>query len=77
MYEVTFAVEKNDTGSRFWTNVSTCVKTPNLLFIGHVKVTFVSSTIFNVSYIDCTLSSVVTVLKSGINQPLFYCLWVL
>ena len=45
-YEVTFAVDqigigsgfKTMTGSGFRTSVSACVKAPNLLLIGHVKI---------------------------------------
>ena len=44
-----------------------CVKVPDVLLIGHVKITFVSSTIFNVSCIDCTLSNYVNVLKSDMS----------
>lgn len=55
--------------------VGACVKTPNLLLIGHVKITFIYSIVLNVS---CTLSNCVSVLKPGmsamvsISQLLFY-----
>jgi hypothetical protein len=39
------AVDKIGTGSGFQTNVSVCVKTPNLLLIDHVKITFSSISI--------------------------------
>jgi hypothetical protein len=55
------------TGSEFQTNVSVCVKASNLLLIGYVKITFVSSMVFNVHCIDCTLSSCISVLKSGVS----------
>ena len=59
-------------------NLSTCVKAPNLLLIGHVKITFVPSTVFNVSCIDSTLSTCANVLKTGmpvmVVYLLFYCL---
>lgn len=60
------------TGSGFWTNVNTCAKAPHLLLIGHVKITFVYSTIFNVNCIDCTLSNCVSVLKSGMLFMVVY-----
>ena len=53
-------------------NISAYVKAPNLLLIGHVKITFVSSTVFNVSCIDCTLSNCVNVLKSGMSVVVVY-----
>jgi hypothetical protein len=37
--------------------VHVLIKAPNRLLIGHVKSIFVSSTVFNVSCTDCTLSS--------------------
>lgn len=46
-------MDKINTGSGFRTNVSVCVKTPNLSLTGHVKITFISPTVFNVSYSDC------------------------
>ena len=52
--------------------VSAWVKTPNLLLVGHVKITFVSSTVFNVSCIACTLSNCVNVLKSGMSVMVVY-----
>ena len=52
--------------------VSACVKTPNLLLVGHVKITFVSSTVFNVSCIACTLSNCVNVLKSDKSVMVVY-----
>ena len=51
--------------------VSACVKALNLL-IGNVKITFVSSTVFNVSCINCTLSNCVSVLKTGISVTVVY-----
>jgi hypothetical protein len=36
------AIDKFETGSGFQTKVSACVKAPNLLLIGHVKITFSS-----------------------------------
>ena len=66
------AIDKIGTGSGFQTNVSACVKAPNLLLIGHVKITFVSSTVFNVSCIDCTLSNCVSVLKIGMSSMVVY-----
>ena len=43
-----------------------------LLLIGHAKITFVSSTEFNVSCIDCTLSNCVRVLKPGMSVMVVY-----
>ena len=43
------AIDKIGTGSGFQTNVSECVKAPNLLLICHVKITF-SSIVFNVVF---------------------------
>ena len=40
--------------------------------IGHIKITFVSSTVFNVSCIDCTLSNCVSVLKPGMSVMVVY-----
>ena len=83
LYKITSAVNKIGAGSKFQTSVSAYIKATNLLLIGHVKITFVSSTVFNVSCIDCTLSNYVSVLKLGMSvmviyQPaLFYCLWIL
>ena len=37
-------------------------KAPDFLLIGHIKINFVSSTVFNVSCIDCTLSNCVSML---------------
>lgn len=65
-------MDKIETGSRFWTNVSACIKTPNLLLIGHVKITFVSSTVFSVSHIDCILSNFANVLKSDMSVMMIY-----
>ena len=42
-------------------------KAPDFLLIGHIKINFVSSTVFNVSCIDCTLSNCVSVLKPGMS----------
>ena len=42
-------------------------KAPDFLLIGHIKINFVSSTVFNVSCIDCTLSNCVSVLKTGLS----------
>jgi hypothetical protein len=80
LYEAPFAVDKIRIGSRFRTmtgsglrtSVSVCVKAPNLLFIGHVKITFVSSMVDKVSCIDCTVSSCVSVLKSGMSVIVVY-----
>ena len=80
LYKVTFAVDKigigsgfrTKTGSQFQTNVSACVKAPNLLLIGHVKITFVSSTVFNTSYVDCTLSNCVSVLRPDMSVIVVY-----
>jgi hypothetical protein len=47
------AIDKIGTGSGFQSKVTVCVKAPNLLLIGHVKISF-SSMIFNLSCIDCT-----------------------
>ena len=65
------ATDKIGIGYGFQTSVSACVKAPNLL-IGHVKITFVSSTVFNVSCIDCTLSNCVCVLKTGMSVMVVY-----
>ena len=46
LHYVMFAVEKIGTGSRFLTILSACIKAPNVLLIFHVKITFVSSTVF-------------------------------
>ena len=54
-------------GSRFQKSVNASVKAPNLLLIGHVKITFDSFRVFNVSLIDCTFSSCVSVLKTGMS----------
>lgn len=54
LYEDMLAVDRIGTGSGFQTSMSACVKAPNLLLIGHVEITFVSSTVFNVSCVDCT-----------------------
>ena len=35
------AVDKIGTGSGFQTNVSACVKAPNLLLFGHVEITLI------------------------------------
>ena len=51
------STDKIGTGSGFQTNVSARVKAPNLLLTGHVQIIFISSMIFDVSCIDCTLSS--------------------
>ena len=59
-------------GLDFKKNLSTCFKTPNLLLIGHVKITFVSSMVDKVSCIDCTVSSCVSVLKSGMSVMVVY-----
>ena len=72
LYDVMLAIDKIGTGSGFQTSVSACVKAPNLLLIGHVKITFVSSTVFNVSCIDCTLSNCVSVLKTGMSVMVVY-----
>ena len=40
--------------------------------IGHIKITFVSSTVFNVSCIDCILSICVSVLKSDMPVMVIY-----
>lgn len=69
-------MDKTGIRSGFQTSVTACVKPPNLLLIGHVKITFVSSTVFNVSYIDCTFSNCVSMLKHGMfvmvgHQPAF------
>ena len=53
-------------------SVSAYAKTPGLLLIGHVKITFVSSTVFNVSCIDCILSNSVNVLKPGMSVVVAY-----
>ena len=76
MYEATFPVDKIGTGCEFQTSVSACVKALDLLLTGHVKITFVSSTVFNVSCIDCILSNCVNVLKFDmpimvVYQPAF------
>lgn len=84
LYELTFTVDKIGTGSGlrtmagsgFQTSVSTCIKVPNLLLIGHVENTFAFSPIFNLIFIDCSLSNCVNVLKSGVsvmvvNHPAF------
>lgn len=60
-------MDKIRTGSRFQTSVSACVKASNLLLIGNVKITFVSSTVFNVSCIDGALSNCISVLKTGMS----------
>ena len=65
------AIDKIGIGYGFQTSVSACVKAPNLL-IGNVKITFVSSTVFNVSCIDCTLSNCVSVLKTGMSVMVVY-----
>lgn len=52
LYEVTLAIDKIGTASGFQTSVTACVKAPNLLLIGHVKITFFSSAIFNISCIE-------------------------
>ena len=44
----------------------------NLLLICHVKITFVSSTVFNVNCIDCILSNCISVLKSGMSAMMVY-----
>ena len=49
LYDDMLAIDKIGTGSEFQTNVSACVKVPNLLLIGHFKITFISSTLFNVN----------------------------
>ena len=72
LYDVMLAIDKIGTGYGFQTSVSACVKAPNLLLIGHVKITFVSSTVFNVSCIDCTLSNCVSVLKTGMSVMVVY-----
>ena len=66
------ATDKIGTGFGFRTSVSACVKAPNLSLIGHVKITFVSSTVFKVSCIDCTLSNCVSVLKPGMSVMVVY-----
>ena len=48
------------------------LKPPIFLLIGNVKITFVSSTVFNVSCIDCTLSNCVCVLKTGMSVMVIY-----
>ena len=48
------------------------MKAPNVLLTGHVKITFVSSTVFKVSCIDCTLSNCVSVLKPGMSVMVVY-----
>ena len=40
LYGVKFAVDKIGSGSGFQTSFSACVKAPNLLLIGHVKILF-------------------------------------
>ena len=57
LYKVILVTDKIETGSGFQTSVSA----RNLFLIGHVKIPFVSSTVFNVSCIDCTLSNSVNV----------------
>ena len=52
------------------TSVSAYVRAPNFLLIGHVKIT--SSTVFNVSCADCTLSNCVDVLKCGMSVMVVY-----
>ena len=47
-------------------------KAPDFLLIGHIKINFVSSTVFNVSCIDCTLSNCVSVLKPGMSVMVVY-----
>jgi hypothetical protein len=59
------ATDKSETYSGFQASVSPCVKSPNLLLIDHVKITFVSPSVFNVSCIDCILSNCVNALKYG------------
>jgi hypothetical protein len=61
------AIDKVRTEPGFWTNVSACVKAPNLLLTGHVNITFVSFTVFNISCVDRTLSNCISVLKSGMS----------
>ena len=69
---VMLAIDKIGAGYGFQTSVSAYVKAPNLLLIGHVKITFVSSTVFNVSCIDCQFSSSVSVLKPGMSLLVVY-----
>jgi len=76
LYEVMLAIDKIGTGSGLQTSVSARAKAPNRLLIGHVKFTFVSSKVLNVSCIHCTLSNCVSVWKSGrsfmvVYQPAF------
>ena len=80
--EVALAIENIGTGSGFWTSAISYVKTPNRLLICLVKITFVSSTVFDVSCIDCTLYHFVRVLKYGVSvmvvyQSAFVLLWIL
>jgi hypothetical protein len=67
LYDDILTIDKIGIGSRLQTCVSACVKAPSHLLIGHVKITFASSMIFNVCYIDCTLSNCVSVLKSDMS----------
>ena len=65
-------MDKIGIGSGFQTSVSAYVKVPNILLIGYVKITFVSSMVFEVSCIDCKLSNCVSVLKTGMSVMVIY-----
>ena len=67
-----FAVDKIETGYIFLTILSASVKAPNIFLIGHFKTTFVSSTVFNESCIDCIFSSNISALKLGMPVMVFY-----
>ena len=80
MYEVTFAVDKIGQDLDFKQVLVHVLRLLIFYLIGHIKITFVSSTVFNVSCIDHTFSNCVNGLKPGMSvmmvyQPaLFYCL---
>ena len=67
-----FAVDKIERGYIFLTILSANVKAPNIFLIGHFKTTFVSSTVFNESCINCIFSNSISALKPGMTVMVFY-----